>query len=947
MFNKLKLFMIIMVVLLALPVMASASYYVNPVLQPILNSDGTTATGGSIVPADLQYVALDPQTVDFDITPTAGYEVARITLNGVTIYNGDGGSINTGNFHESAVAGTYTVTANRQGSLTNMLVTFKVPQSLIYTVSRVATGCGAIRATDAGGLMTTFELQKMSAGDQVTLTAQPNTDCAETSFTVDGAAVTSPYVLTVSGNHEVLATFASTVAATPVDPAQCAKCHVTASPGLYVAGTTSMAADSNYHTNGASQVQAMYTAGYATDVYDVDGNLVSTGDVENSCASCHSSTHKRLDILSDFANESGHGDPTGEAWIHYPWEDPSRASCQPCHTTTGFVNALTGSTDAAPGAEMLSCVGCHENGNGDLRAAPAYTADFGDGVTLDYPEIGASNLCVRCHTGRTSGENIASSTDDFSNTGFKNSHYLAAGGQVFAATGYVYGATPTGGYHENIGVDNNQATGTAGPCVTCHMGIDSADHSWDVVSLDEITGEITAINSNACINCHADLTPAELNAAKDAFHLALVDLKTALANNDIYFLPNYPYFFSDPAGGFANAVKDWTVGGTKVGKDVMGAAFNYNLFDHDPGAYAHNRGYALQLIADSIDYLADGIVDGSGMFGTENLMVNVEAAQEGRNLNGGHGTEFASVESTNVCAQCHSDLQATWATSAKANLDGSPSSGLRTASTEAASQAEADAGASVRVCQQCHAPNWEAPVGADMTAEDIAGAIGCAGCHEAAAPVHDSLATCGSCHDGTKFHGSHGGDELALVTASKHNNQDSHGLHQTRARCQRCHSTEGSIEFAEYTGGYDAMNASDGLFGDEHVEAPLCAACHEPHTSELREVANWDPNENGTADQFDLCTSCHTYYDENGAIVGSGSIASGSTGKFYHATAWYRTVPSTHYDNPATGYATSNAMIEGYVIREDSANPCFDCHGHELKTNTRYAGDLDGSSDYK
>ncbi len=41
----------------------------------------------------------------------------------------------------------------------------------------------------------------------------------------------------------------------------------------------------------------------------------------------------------------------------------------------------------------------------------------------------------------------------------------------------------------------------------------------------------------------------------------------------------------------------------------MGAAFNFNLLEHDPGAYAHNRIYTKRLIYDSIDWVDDGIMN--------------------------------------------------------------------------------------------------------------------------------------------------------------------------------------------------------------------------------------------------------------------------------------------------------------------------------------------------
>jgi hypothetical protein len=37
----------------------------------------------------------------------------------------------------------------------------------------------------------------------------------------------------------------------------------------------------------------------------------------------------------------------------------------------------------------------------------------------------------------------------------------------------------------------------------------------------------------------------------------------------------------------------------------MGAAFNLNLLEHDPGAYVHNRIYTKRLLYDAIDWADD------------------------------------------------------------------------------------------------------------------------------------------------------------------------------------------------------------------------------------------------------------------------------------------------------------------------------------------------------
>jgi hypothetical protein len=46
-----------------------------------------------------------------------------------------------------------------------------------------------------------------------------------------------------------------------------------------------------------------------------------------------------------------------------------------------------------------------------------------------------------------------------------------------------------------------------------------------------------------------------------------------------------------------------------TGQNNMGAAFNFNLLEHDPGAYVHNRMYVKRLIYDSIDWTDDGVMN--------------------------------------------------------------------------------------------------------------------------------------------------------------------------------------------------------------------------------------------------------------------------------------------------------------------------------------------------
>ncbi len=238
---------------------------------------------------------------------------------------------------------------------------------------------------------------------------------------------------------------------------------------------------------------------------------------------------------------------------------------------------------------------------------------------------------------------------------------------------------------------------------------------------------------------------------------------------------------------------------------------------------------------------------------------------------------------------------------------------------------------------------------------------------------------CEACHGGGQYHRGQGPipypepnaeqcvtchDQATLVLASKHNGEDAENVemladgHDTRY-CQRCHTAEGSIAFKDVIG--DKGTVENGVpeplenldaDGNHILHMPTCAACHNPLTKELQQfdTASWDPNQNGESDQLDMCTSCHNYKTADGSMLfGSGSTASG-TAEFYHDTAWYRNITTTHYDNPATLSGQGNESdtvinkVEGYVIRENSDNPCFDCHGHELLTNTSDADDPEAST---
>lgn len=327
------------------------------------------------------------------------------------------------------------------------------------------------------------------------------------------------------------------------------------------------------------------------------------------------------------------------AFVHYDFkamtggfDGTGRQACQRCHTSTGFKNfaadpALYNSADnvfyaSGEQREMLYCWACHSdnaggfNNPGLINATLPYAGnDSREDLVAD---LEGSNLCVSCHSGRSSGNAIKAETFPLNGVHFGsfNSHYLGAAGTMFRLVGYEYDTgianyNNVGYYaHSGIGIGNTaivNAVGSVGPCVGCHMGSDSS-HTFDIFTYNS-PGIANAIaNQDVCDLCHGapytmDLTVLEEESL--GYQNALDALEQELASAGYYYSACYPYFYNSSAflcdSGY-RAV-DWPNEG------ILGAAFNFNYLGHEPGGFAHNRYYAKWLIFDSIDWMDNGIMN--------------------------------------------------------------------------------------------------------------------------------------------------------------------------------------------------------------------------------------------------------------------------------------------------------------------------------------------------
>jgi hypothetical protein len=378
---------------------------------------------------------------------------------------------------------------------------------------------------------------------------------------------------------------------------------------------------------------------------------------------------------------SGKGNVTALPWTNYDFgRDPTRSTSTPgatpansfgtdcvrCHTATGYINYLAnnsiapayGGTSKTGGKEVLACNACHTNYSYARRLVGPVTAYYNKStvnnirirITVKYPDIGESNLCLSCHVGRETGKIIKlladpANTYNFANAGFENSHYLTAGATIFKTSGFEfyssqYYSFPHG--HDEVGVAPFNNTGTSGPCVTCHMK--PGNHSFSPVTKD-ISGNITALTSTTCNTalCHAgNMSAAKLESRKNLFNAGLQALNVLLqgdllpgnsnkSKRKYCYQSTSPYFYYVLTDTLTTSqVKDWLTYDTSnnaipnTGPNNMGAAFNYNLLIREPGAFAHNNIYAKRLIYDSISWLFDN--DIRTTTNTNGYFSDVEAA---------------------------------------------------------------------------------------------------------------------------------------------------------------------------------------------------------------------------------------------------------------------------------------------------------------------------------
>lgn len=326
-----------------------------------------------------------------------------------------------------------------------------------------------------------------------------------------------------------------------------------------------------------------------------------------------------VDISAGTRTESGHFDVTAEAFRHWDEDGEVSASCTKCHTAEGLPFFIeNGVNIAGEPSNSLSCSTCHTS-LVEFTTYPLTEVRFPSGAMLSFGEEEPSNLCLNCHQGRESTVSVnrviasAGVGDDevSADLTFRNVHYFAAGATLFggeAQGAYQY----EGQLYSGRNLHDNERFTTCDSCHREHELTLRVNQCTDCHETVEAPEDVRLIRFEpegvAPIDYDGDGDVTEPIAAEiDTFTTALyASIQTYAANVAgtpiVYDSHSHPYWFIDTnANGVAdpdevngdNRYASWT-------PTLLRAAYNYQYMQKDPGVYAHNPDYALQVLYDSL-----------------------------------------------------------------------------------------------------------------------------------------------------------------------------------------------------------------------------------------------------------------------------------------------------------------------------------------------------------
>jgi hypothetical protein len=320
------------------------------------------------------------------------------------------------------------------------------------------------------------------------------------------------------------------------------------------------------------------------------------------------------------ARRIDHGHFAGSEMAFRYWDETGivPGTCAKCHTATGLPQFLAENVNTSlPASNGLNCATCHNNVE-EFTIYEIEQVTFPSGLRVSFGEGETeNNLCISCHQGRESTVSvnrlIADRDPNAPDEGlrFLNIHYYTAGATLFGTE--VKGAYEFDGqeYSERLQHVPRYNTCTechsthaleveVQSCGDCHEGVETREDLRDIrVSEIDYDGDGDADEG----------VFYEVDTMRDVLLAAIQEYAANTAGLPIiYSSARFPYWFGDLNGN--GQIDEGEGPYTAWTPNLLRAAFNYQDSLKDPGAYAHNTSYILQILYDSINAVGG---DTSGM----------------------------------------------------------------------------------------------------------------------------------------------------------------------------------------------------------------------------------------------------------------------------------------------------------------------------------------------
>ena len=321
-----------------------------------------------------------------------------------------------------------------------------------------------------------------------------------------------------------------------------------------------------------------------------------------------------VDMAALHRIDHGHFAGSEEAFRH--WDEDGfvvSASCSKCHSADGLpLFAAEGVTISQPAANGFRCDTCHTDLQ-EYTLLEIESATFPSGASVSF-EDPSNNLCITCHQGRESTVSVNNAIGDLGDDEvgdglrFRNIHYFVAGATLFGTEvkgAYEFDGQTYVGRNEHVaGFDsctechNTHALEVeVAECADCHEGVETAADLLNIRNPDVLVDYDGDGDGEEGI-------AMEVSTMHDALYVALQDYAAnTVGSGVLYVSTSYPYFFNDTNGnGEADAdevSRDNAFG--SFTPTLLRAAYNYQYAAKDPGAFAHNGQYVLQILYDSLN----------------------------------------------------------------------------------------------------------------------------------------------------------------------------------------------------------------------------------------------------------------------------------------------------------------------------------------------------------